>query len=119
MARPRKVRIFRDLRKSPNWYVEWRDVAGRRHCESCGPKRRDAQKRANQIAKELRRQREDAKRVVQPARQNPAATTSVCSPSAVRLQGLLRCAQVDLPFTVCFEIMPEFLTRLRTVFKTC
>jgi hypothetical protein len=42
VAGPRKVRIFRDLKKSPNWYVEWRDLDGRRHCESCGPQREDA-----------------------------------------------------------------------------
>src|SRR6185437_114065 len=54
MPGPRKVRIFHDVKKSPNWYVEWRDVQGRRHCESCGPKRADAEDRRQQIEDQLR-----------------------------------------------------------------
>ena len=57
MPGPRKVRVFRDLAKSPNWYVEWRDREGKKHCESCGPEETDAQERANEIRQELQRQR--------------------------------------------------------------
>ena len=57
MPGPRKVRVFRDSKKSPNWYVEWRDTSGRRHCESCGPHEKDALERARQIKDELRQSR--------------------------------------------------------------
>lgn len=57
MPGPRKVRVFRDLAKSPNWYVEWRDLEGKKHCESCGPEEANAQERAKEIRQELQRQR--------------------------------------------------------------
>jgi hypothetical protein len=114
------VRIFRDPKKSPNWYVEWRDAEGRRHCESCGPQRRDAEQRAGRIKEELRLQREEAKRLARMARQDAAggeaaapAAAGGCDGSALQLQGLLRCAQVEVPITIRLEVPPELLTALK------
>jgi hypothetical protein len=116
------VRIFRDLKKSPNWYVEWRDAEGRRHCESCGPQRLDAEQRAGQITEELRQQREEAKRLERMARPDAArgeaaipTATGGCDGSALQLQGLLRCAQVELPITIRLEVPPDLLAVLKQV----
>jgi hypothetical protein len=118
VAGPRKVRVFRDPKKSPNWYVEWRDMDGRRHCESCGPHRQDARHRAGQIAEQLRQQRLEAKRLAQRTQQVLAdaattrATESNPGGSALELQGLLRCAQFELPITVLLQVPPVLLTAL-------
>jgi hypothetical protein len=81
--KPRKVRVFRDVKKSPAWYVEWRDAAGVRHCSSCGPRRSDAVAVATRIKIELAAARTDAivAAIVADAkgdkrRQPPATTTN-------------------------------------------
>ncbi|HKB38587.1 MAG TPA: hypothetical protein VKD72_19240 [Gemmataceae bacterium] len=123
MAGPRKVRIFRDPKKSPNWYVEWRDLQGHRHCESCGPQRRDAQERADQITEELRVQREEAKRLAQTARQSAAydettlSAASSCDGTALHLQGLLRLAQLVVPITLRLEVPSVLVTAFRQLLR--
>jgi hypothetical protein len=123
VAVPRKVRIFRDPKKSPNWYVEWRDLEGHRHCESCGPQRRDAEDRAGLITEELRVNREEAKRSAHPAGQKGAddadasAGASGCHGSAVQLQGMLRCGQVEVPITLWLEVTPQFLIAIRQLLR--
>lgn len=123
MVGPRKVRIFRDQKKSPNWYVEWRDTEGRRHCESCGPHRRDARERASQITEQLRVQREEAKRLTRMARDaaygeaNTAALATGSEGSALQVQGLVRCAQVEVPITVRLEVPPALLTALQQILR--
>ena len=112
MSKPRKVRIFRDRKKSPNWYVEWRDTQGKRHCESCGPLRREALERAGQIEDGLRRLRAgDAL----PVPQNQAETTADGASGnntracVVQLRVLLRCGDAELPLDIQVQLNPELL----------
>jgi hypothetical protein len=112
MTKPRKVRIFRDRKKSPNWYVEWRDAQGKRHCESCGPLRREAQERAGQIQEGLRRLR--AGEVIPgPQKQVEASAdaASVDNPraSVVQLRVFLRCGDAQLPLDIQVQLNPQLL----------
>ena len=113
MSRPRKVRIFRNRKKSPNWYIEWRDAQGKRHCESCGPLRRDAEERAGQIEEGLRRRRAGD---VLPAPQKlddgaSADAASVDNPraSVVQLRVFLRCGDAELPLDIQVQLNPQLL----------
>ncbi len=111
MPRPRKVRIFRDRKKSPNWYVEWRDAQRKRHCESCGPLRREAEKRAGQIEEELRRLRASEPLPAQGRDESPADSVSLDNPriSVVQLRIFLRCGNAELPLDVQVQLNPELL----------
>jgi hypothetical protein len=116
MRGPRKVRIFRDTNKSPNWYVEWRDLQGRRHCESCGPHRRDARERASQIAAELQGVRSGA-----PVTGSGTVSGVIAGAGVLRSQGensayplvhvhaVLRCPNVELPVDLLIEVNPDVL----------
>src|SRR4051812_19164054 len=96
MAGPRKVRVFRDRRKSPNWYVEWRDVERRRHCESGGPRRKDAEERARQIAAELQEMR-TAGALAQPTPPGPSPLAPPQDTPVIRARLVVRCAEADVP----------------------
>jgi hypothetical protein len=112
MPNPRKVRIFRDRKKSPNWYVEWRDAQRRRHCESCGPLRREAEERARQIEGELRRLRAgEAFPASQAQDEVSADATSVANPrpSIMQLQVFLRCGDAELPLDIQVQLNPQLL----------
>jgi hypothetical protein len=106
------VRIFRDRKKSPNWYVEWRDVQRKRHCESCGPLRRQAEERARQIEEELRRLRA-GNLVPAPKKQEEispnAASVDNCRVSVVQLRLFLRCGDAELPLDIQVQLNPELL----------
>ena len=112
MPRPRKVRIFRDRKKSPNWYVEWRDAQGKRHCESCGRLRHEAEDRAAQIEETLRRLRAGGPL---PITQTPeessanAAAVDNLHASVVQLRVFLRCGDADLPLDVQIQLNPQLL----------
>ena len=117
MPGPRKVRVFKDPAKSPNWYVEWRDLQGKRHCESCGPRRQAAKKRANQLQSELRAARLGspegptplARESTDPVRSgmpNEASTTVI---QMVRLQTVLCLGQREVPVNLTIELTPELL----------
>jgi hypothetical protein len=116
---PRKVRIFRDRKKSPNWYVEWRDREGRRHCESCGPRRKDAEERAHHIQEALRARRADASDIgtaVPPDEgECPDRPTALTSQEgiAVQLHGVLRCPQGDIPIDLFVQLKPDILEILK------
>lgn len=97
------MRIFRDRKKSPNWYVEWRDEQGKRHCESCGPLRREAQERARQIENELRLQRAG---VTLPASQHEISAEAA---SVVQLRVFLRCGDAELPLDVQVQMNSQLL----------
>lgn len=107
MAGPRKVRVFRDRKKSPNWYVEWRDQQGRRRTESCGPARTDADERAQQIRQELR-----AARIA-----STKTAFAGCSPTivtnVVRLHGRIDLGEYQVPVEISIELTNEVLQALR------
>lgn len=112
MSKPRKVRIFRDRNKSPNWYVEWRDTQGKRHCESCGPLRRDAAERAGQIEQGLRRLRAgDALPVTQNQDETAAdgAARDNSRACVVQLRVFLRCGDAELPLDIQVQLNPQLL----------
>jgi hypothetical protein len=118
MPGPRKVRIFKDPKKSPNWYVEWRDFSGRRHCESCGPRQDDAIKRSRQINDELRHSRlADARGAVQldpkPPRSEAPITRSEnrgeSLPSILRVRAILKSPQFELPVDLHVELNPDLI----------
>ncbi len=116
MRGPRKVRVFRDPKKSPNWYVEWRDTTGRRHCESCGLDEREAQERARQIRAELRRWREaaspmGASMLDQPPEASSGGPTRSSTPT-LRLHTFLRCPQFEIPVDLHIEINSDFIDAL-------
>jgi hypothetical protein len=105
------VRIFRDRKKSPNWYVEWRDAQGKRHCESCGPLRREADERAGQIEEELRRLRAGN---VPPApqKQDEEGTDDASDnppASLVQLRVFLRCGDAELPLDIQVQLNHQLL----------
>ena len=112
MRGPRKVRVFRDPKKSPNWYVEWRDEEGRRHCESCGPDEVDAKERARQVRAELDRKRggltgdttDGSVVMLNSAEANPsvAATDPV-----LQLQVIVRGGRFEFPLDLSIEVGPE------------
>src|SRR5690348_15558804 len=114
MHGPRKVRIFRDTNKSPNWYVEWRDRDGRRHCESCGPHRREAKERAGQIAAELENLRTGAPAVVS-GEVSGGDTGIVQGPGKdsryplVHVRAVLRCPSLEVPVDLLIEVNPDVL----------
>jgi hypothetical protein len=114
MARPLKVRIFRDEKKSPNWYVEWRDLEGRKHCESCGPERSDADKRADEITAELRQARRKIKTVAElpPLGASSAAGSQPDQP-LLQLRAVLRCPQLDLPVDLVLHLDTELVKGIR------
>ena len=120
MPGPRKVRIFRDKRKSPNWYVEWRDMEGKRHCESCGPRRQDAEQRSGSLEVELRRlrsvdanaNREGAEPTPEnrgsPAAVFPGSDTAARGP-VVQVRASVQVGQSAIPVDLQIEITPELL----------
>jgi len=111
MARPRKVRVFRDRKKSPSWYVEWRDMQGKRHCESCGPARRDAVKRAAEIAEELRRLRSSTASPT-PEQNDPQsgqAAGDLASICVLQLRVILRCRDAEVPLDIQIPLNPQLL----------
>jgi hypothetical protein len=121
MPGPRKVRVFRDNKKSPNWYVEWRDLAGRRHCESCGPDEVDAQERARHIRAELRRNwvvttsqsPHGETKVIQGQRSlMGAGIESEVPSSTLRVHALLKCPQFDVPVDLHIEVNSELIDAL-------
>src|SRR6266566_4600413 len=107
MAGPRKVRVFRDRKKSRNWYVEWRDSDGRRRTESCGPTRTDAEQRAQQIRQELRIAR-IASTKTSFAGSSPAIVTNV-----VRLHARIDLGEYQVPVEISVELTTEVLQVLR------
>jgi hypothetical protein len=122
MHGPRKVRVFRDPKKSPNWYVEWRDMAGRRHCESCGADEREAQERARQIRAEFRRWREAASPirssvVGQPSEARSKGPTKSSTPD-LRLHAFLRYPQFEIPVDLHIEINSDFINALGALLST-
>jgi hypothetical protein len=118
---PRKVRIFRDRKKSPNWYVEWRDIEGHRHCESCGPRREEAKQRARQIEEALQAQRaavpdreEACKRESAEQAAEPLPSCSQENGMAVlQVHALLRFAQVEVPIDLFLQVRPDVLAMLQ------
>ena len=111
MPMPRKVRIFRDRKKSPNWYVEWRDAQRKRHCESCGPLRREAEDRARQIEEELRLLRAGN---TLPAPQKPDESSTEADSdnrhiSVMQLRVFVRCGDAELPLDIQVELNPQLL----------
>lgn len=101
MPGPRKVRIFRNPKKSPNWYVEWRDLEGRRHSESCGENQADAEDRARHIREELRQQRQAAR---EQRETTPTAEPDVPSSSLLPIRAILRCSGVEVPVELIVEM---------------
>jgi hypothetical protein len=125
MPGPRKVRVFRNPKKSPNWYVEWRDTAGRRHCESCGPSEVDAQERAREIRSKLKRKRlsiagerarERAESLSASARVSRGEDASAPPSSVIRLHALLKCAPIEVPVDLLVQIDPELIESLGNYF---
>ncbi len=121
MPGPRKVRVFRNPKKSPNWYIEWRDAAGRRHCESCGPGKGDAQDRARQVRADLQRERlsvcgrppvERLESATGNTRVSGTEDPSARPSSVIRVHALLKCAEFELPVDLLVEVNPELLESL-------
>ena len=118
MRGPRKVRIFRDPKKSPNWYVEWRDEGGQRHCESCGPGRKEAEERARQIADRLRELRAGAAPacVVGSTASLDAAALPVPHATngrpVIQVRAVLCSGDVQVPVELVIEVGPELLQAL-------
>lgn len=108
MRGPRKVRVFKDPKKSPNWYVEWRDETGRRHCESCGPDEADARQRARQVREELDRKRSGSASQ-QDSGGNGSADSQEPSGPVVQLRAILRGGPVEIPLDLSIEFGPEAL----------
>jgi hypothetical protein len=107
MPGPRKVRVFRDRKKSPNWYVEWRDGQGQRRTESCGPDRADAEQRAQQIREELLAARiASNKKLV--AGSLPAIVTNL-----VRMHAVINLGEYQVPVEISFELTKEVRQALR------
>ena len=108
MARgPRKVRVFRNLSKSASWYVEWRDEAGRRHCESCGADEVEARRRATEIEGELRALRAAAKGPIGTATLDVDAPPSDAARAFVKLRAMMKCAALQVPVELIVELTPE------------
>jgi hypothetical protein len=117
MRGPRKVRIFRDRKKSPNWYIEWRDLEGKRHCESCGPRRKAAKERANQMQTQLQAARLVGKESATPlvptltgivssgeAKQPPAMVAQI-----VPAQVIFRLGRKEVPVNLTIELTQELI----------
>jgi hypothetical protein len=122
MPGPRKVRVFKDERRSPNWYVEWRDAQGNRHCESCGPHRHDADERSRQIKAELRRLRQKGREpLTQTSLPSASADSTVSSPALLAktdtpqlaIRAIVRCVQVEFPIELFIEVPPDLLRTIR------
>ena len=101
MPGPRKVRVFRDRKKSPNWYVEWRDGQGQRRTESCGPKRADAEQRAQEIREELRVAR-IASSKTPVAGSMPGIVTNL-----LRMHAVINLGEYQVPVEISFELTKE------------
>lgn len=121
MPGPRKVRIYQDVKKSPNWYVEWRDLQGRKHCESCGPRREDAEVRGQQIAEQLRLSR-NASSIpicITPHRdtiKNQAETGQIASivvPKTIDIPLLLKVGEIEVPMTINLKVTQEVMRALQ------
>jgi hypothetical protein len=109
MAVPKKVRIFRDPKKSPNWYVEWRDAEGRRHSESCGPARRDALRRAKQLHQEMQAARLATLRSFAGSEGNSNQTTPTLVSNVLRLPARINLGECEVPVEISVEISPALL----------
>lgn len=107
MPGPRKVRVFRDRNKSPNWYVEWRDGQGRRRTESCGPSRTDAEERAQEIRKQLRAARIASTKAAFAA-SSPTIVTNI-----VRLHARIDLGEYQVPVEISLELTTDVLNALR------
>jgi hypothetical protein len=106
MAGPRKVRIFRDPKKSPNWYVEWRDLEGRRHSESCGPRKVSARERAREILQKLRRLRHEEHEEKLPGSERQSLPM-------VEVRAILKSPPFEAPVQMLVELGPEFICSIR------
>jgi hypothetical protein len=121
MPGPRKVRVFRDRKKSPNWYVEWRDAEGSRHCESCGPTRKDAEDRASRLRTQLQATRLAPLNgsLVEESDPTSPNSESVSTPShglvaqVIRLNASLQLGREYVPITVTIDLTPELLQALQ------
>jgi hypothetical protein len=122
MRGARKVRVFQNLKKSPNWYVEWRDVSGKRRCQSCGPNEREAQERARKIGAELRRLRdveclngvqadggEHPRNLVHPSR---------ATPTTLRLNAFLKCHECAIPVQFNIQVNSDLVTCLNQLLSS-
>jgi hypothetical protein len=107
MPGSRKVRVFLDRKKSPNWYVEWRDEQGRRRAESCGPDRADADQRAQQIRQELRAARLTSTKTP-PITASPSIVTNL-----VRLHARITLGEYEVPAEISIELTPDLLRLIR------
>lgn len=99
----RKVRVFHDPKKSPNWYVELRDAQGRRRSESCGPRKVDADKRAAELERELA--------VLRTARRRPPASGH----EGVPVQAVIKAANLEWPVEIVLRVdapLRQLLERL-------
>jgi hypothetical protein len=114
MRGPRKVRVFRDPKKSPNWYVEWRDPEGRRRTESCGPARKDAEDRAQQLRQELRsaRQASLVKRLDHIVGVDKIPVCSIVN--MLRFRGQIDLGQSEVPIEISLEITDDLIQALRS-----
>lgn len=116
MARgPGKVRVFQNLRKSASWYVEWRDTAGQRHCESCGASEADARERAVQIERELRVVRSAAKGPLAKVSQHANTPNAEEGRDVVTLRAMMRCAALQVPVELVVELTPELRRSLASM----
>ncbi len=114
MPGPRKVRVFQDRKKSPNWYVEWRDTQGRRHAESCGPDRSDAEQRAQQVRQEIRATRlASAKKTCTELAESSSKVASSMVTNVLRLRARIDWGESEVPVEISVELTPELLQALR------
>lgn len=114
MPGSRKVRVFRDRKKSPNWYVEWRDAQGQRRSESCGPDRIDAERRAQQIQQQMREARVDAATRAFTGFSEPSSKTAPgVATNVLRLRARIDWKKCEVPIEISVELSPELLRVLR------
>jgi hypothetical protein len=119
MPGSRKVRVYQDRKKSPNWYIEWRDSEGRRRTESCGPIRADAEKRAKQVRQQLSAARlAAAKPVASEFDQSSTKTAPSLVTNVLRLRARIDCGESEVPVEINVELTPLLLETLRGLMHT-
>jgi len=114
MPGARKVRVYQDKKKSPNWYVEWRDSEGRRRTESAGPARTDAEARTEQLREQLRAARLGAMNFPASDSEQPSSRTARnVATNLLRLRAKINCGYSEVPFEINVELTPVLIEALR------